>query len=117
MPNDRLEGLAERLPKSLAGKGAAKTTQRPAGKGWRRKMTAEELAERVPRGLTGKATGEAAPKDWQNMLPIDLTGKIAADDADQSAERPVPRLAGCIRPLATAQRGAARRRKETWTGA
>lgn len=47
------------------------------------------MTEKTPKGLTGKATEEAA---------------------SQSAERPVPRLAGCIRPLATAQHGAATER-------
>ena len=41
-------------------------------------MTAKGLAKKMPRSLAGKA---------------------AAEDAGQSAERLVPRLAGCIRPL------------------
>lgn len=54
-------------------------------------MTAEGLAER-PGCLTGKECR-------RERRPGDLTGKIAAEDAGQSAERLVPRLVGCIRPL------------------
>ena len=63
----------------------------------------KRLAKRLPRDLTGKTGGEAAPrpdgKDLQRSGPRSLAGKAAAEDAGQSAERLVPRLAGCIRPL------------------
>lgn len=43
------------------------------------------MTEKTPKGLTGKATEEAAPKDWQNILPNGLpekTGKEAAGKPD-----------------------------------
>ena len=77
------------------------------------------LAER-PGCLTGKECR-------RERRPGDLTGKIAAEDAGQSAERHMSRLAGRIRPLAIGHAEGrhgdgsgmkpGRGRKEAWAGA
>ena len=65
----------------------------------------------MPNCMPEKTGREADPrpdgKDLQRSGPRSLAGKIAAEDAGQSAERLVPRLAGCILPLATPRDGAA----------
>lgn len=101
-------------------------TGKAGGKDWPRKMMREiggeidrEDAKRLdekggrrgcPERLAEYAAPRLAGKGWQRGGSEACLEKVAGEDADQSAERPVPRLAGCIRPLATAQSGAATER-------